>query len=366
MTDHDEHHEPGAPSAPDPAVPPRRGARRVAAVGLIGTLAATAFAVPALAGTDTDPTSTAERQDSEAVAELGDLTLDQLADELARHGLQLEIEPAFDEGGFDDDFWPEDGDSWPDDERWPEDDETWPEDDETWPDDEGESEPLASFTVDGDELDVPSSTDPEVAEQAQVIWSRFTELIPADQRQMVTGFELLPDEFGGAYVYPSETDLSKWILGMSPMEDKSELDYVLLHEFGHLLTLNASEVPPDPEGDDACDTYHTGEGCALSHSTMAEFVDRFWPEERIAEIERLAAAEDYDAFDDFYQKHKDEFVTDYAATNPAEDLAEVFAHFVLDDRPTGSTIADQKVQLLWDDPSMVELRTRIRANAGLS
>jgi hypothetical protein len=66
--------------------------------------------------------------------------------------------------------------------------------------------------------------------------------------------------------------------------------------------------------------------------------------------------------DAFYEEHKDRFVTDYAASNPGEDLAETFTHFVIEDRPTGDSIADQKVQLLWADPDMVSLRDQIRAN----
>ena len=67
---------------------------------------------------------------------------------------------------------------------------------------------------------------------------------------------------------------------------------------------------------------------------------------------------------EFYERNRDAFVTDYAASNPAEDLAEVFATFVTEPRPTGSTTADRKVELLWADPELVELREQIRARLG--
>ncbi len=381
MSDTYEHPDSTSPTTEDaPARSPRMG-RRVAAVGLIGALATTAVAVPAFAGAETatvDPARRVHDTETAAEAELGDLTLDRLADELARLGLRLEIEPAT--TGEWDDAWPEDEGEW--DDAWPEDegewDDAWPEDEGEWddarPEDQGgwedDEEPAASFDVEGDRLVVPSGVDAASAAEAEAIWSRFAELIPADQRAMVTGFELLDEDFGGAYVYPADDDPATWVLGVAPMSDESELDYVLIHEFGHLLTLQASQVPPDPEGDDSCDTYHTGEGCALSSSTMAEFVARFWPQERLDELNRMEDIEDedeyYDAMNEFYERHRDEFVTDYAASNPAEDLAEVFAHFVLEERPSGSSIADEKVRLLWDDPSMVELRDQMRANARLS
>ena len=99
----------------------------------------------------------------------------------------------------------------------------------------------------------------------------------------------------------------------------------------------------------------------MAGSTFAEFVARFWPPELIDELFLAEADADWEAWDAFSQRHADRFVTDYAASNPAEDLAETFTAFVLDPRPTGATIADEKLRFLWNDPGMVELRSRIRA-----
>lgn len=220
-------------------------------------------------------------------------------------------------------------------------------------------ETAATFTVDGDRL-VRISGDAGAVIEAERIWARFVELIPADQRTMLSGFELMAESGGGGYVYPDERNPASWIMGIST-ELGGDEDFVLIHEFAHLLTLQASEVPPGVD-DGRCVTFHTGEGCALRGSTVAGFVDRFWPETMVDEIRAIEASGDWDAGWDFYEKYADRFVTDYAATNPAEDLAETFTVFVLEDRPTGDTIADQKVQFLWTDPDMVELRDRIRAS----
>ena len=80
------------------------------------------------------------------------------------------------------------------------------------------------------------------------------------------------------------------------------------------------------------------------------------------DLARINDTGDWDAIDQFYADNADQFVTDYAATNPVEDLAETFTAFVLEERPTGTTIATQKVELLWGDPEMVALRDEIRAN----
>ena len=220
--------------------------------------------------------------------------------------------------------------------------------------------PLASFPIEGGTL-ISADRDPTLANQAEAIWNRFTTLIPADQRTMVSGFELMSEAYGGAHVYAADDDPTRWILGVGLGMSGDELDYVLVHEFGHLLTLQASEVPPSDDAE-TCTTYDPGEGCALSHSTLAEFVDAFWPQSMRDEVERLAMSQDWAAIDDFYQRNADRFVTDYATTNPVEDLAETFAAFVLEDRPVGDTIADQKVQMLWADADMVALREQIRSS----
>ena len=371
---------------------------RLAALGIVGVLAATALAVPAVAASSDQPAETTVRE-HQADDDLGAMTLGELSDELAKLGLRLEVEPDgdsnTDDGAGDvdqavdgDEVDPfagmsdEEIDALSDEEFFAildkagidyenfDDVEGNPNDTTTDDDADGDSHdhsadeaPEAKFDVDGDRLIVPADTDPDVAKRAEAIWNRFVQLIPVEQRTMLAGFELMGPDYGGAHVYPTDNDPSRWIMGVAPMEDAKELDYVLIHEFAHLLSLNAKEVPPsDGSAADSCPTYFTGEGCALQGSTMAEFVAKFWPAERLAELQKATETEDYEAMDAFYQKHQDEFVTDYAATNPGEDLAEVFTHFVINDRPTGNTIADQKVEMLWNDASLVELRSQIRAN----
>ena len=55
-------------------------------------------------------------------------------------------------------------------------------------------------------------------------------------------------------------------------------------------------------------------------------------------------------------------MTDYAATNPDEDFAESYMLFVLKEKPTKSTVADQKILFFYDFPELVEMRDVIRSN----
>ena len=223
-------------------------------------------------------------------------------------------------------------------------------------------EPIARFEVRGGRLAGDAASDH--VRQANKIWTRFVELIPPDQRQMVQAFELLDEGYEGAHVYPDERDPSKWTIGVG-LGLGSDLDFVLIHEFAHLLTLHAGQAPPDLGSEAGCQTFFTGEGCALAQSTIARFVDRFWPadlQDQVFEIEAIEDEDRYlDALDRFYVARADDFVTDYAATNPGEDLAETFTAFVLADRPAGDSISDQKVQFLWEDARLVALRDQIRS-----
>ena len=68
-----------------------------------------------------------------------------------------------------------------------------------------------------------------------------------------------------------------------------------------------------------------------------------------------------DELEDFYKKYKSRFVSDYAASNPGEDVAEVFAFFIIEPEvPAGNSIADQKIKMMYQNPEMVELRNNIR------
>jgi hypothetical protein len=53
-------------------------------------------------------------------------------------------------------------------------------------------------------------------------------------------------------------------------------------------------------------------------------------------------------------------VTDYASTNPGEDIAETFTYFVLGKKPEYTTIANQKVLQLYEYPELIHLKNLIQ------
>ena len=228
---------------------------------------------------------------------------------------------------------------------------------------------------------VPDELEDERDDRAahEAIWDYFVSIIPAEERQLVTEFSIFTDGRGNhlAAVSPVFTDPEQWRLQVDILDSENyyELTYTLIHEQGHLLTLNSEQVPPGdanykfPEDqtvyqqeDDACAQYFTGEGCSEPDSYINQFFTRFWPY-LYAEWDQIEREDDEDTraslLEDFYKMYEDQFLTDYAPTSPAEDIAESWAFFVLSPKPELNSIANEKVLFFYEYPELVELRTQI-------
>lgn len=202
------------------------------------------------------------------------------------------------------------------------------------------------------------------------IWKRFARLIPAEQRRHIRQFTVVPGD-EGAFVAPIGQRGRVWQLGVSQgLARDGELDYVLVHEFGHLLTLKAAQVPPQQGRRRPCKTYNPGEGCALPQSYIAQYFNEFWRATGLApqwgKIQRIRNENRYErAMTAFYKRNKTAFVTDYAPSAPAEDIAESFAFFVTEPPNADATIAGEKVRFFERFPELVALRDQIRQRGGL-
>lgn len=210
----------------------------------------------------------------------------------------------------------------------------------------------ATFPVVGNNLVIDGAS-PSAAKAAREIWNRFTTLIPLERRPMLKSFELRTHEGGnGAYVY-LDTSIDGWVLGVQAgIDDPRERDEILVHEFGHLLTLNSGQLQRNV-AELSCLTAYFGEGCAKADSLTARYMARFWPLAWRYQAETRPNT--------LYPQYPDSFVTSYAGFNPAEDMAETFTYFVVDPKPTRTRVADQKLNFFWSLPDMVRLRSQIRA-----
>ncbi len=184
----------------------------------------------------------------------------------------------------------------------------------------------------------------------------YTKLIPAENRNRIVEFEVFygNNDLAGFVAPISDDDLSRWKMGLAieAATDITDIDFtnfftfLTLHEFGHVLTLNESQVNVF-QGN--CSAYHTGEGCSNENSYINQLFELGW-----ADI-----APNGEGGADLYNRYSDRFVSDYAATNPGEDVAEVFATFIIEGKKGGNSIADQKVNQMFDRPELVSMRDKI-------
>lgn len=226
----------------------------------------------------------------------------------------------------------------------------------------------------------------------EAVWNYFRSLFPAQHIALVSVVEFFSDGAGGtaAAVNPLSDDPRSWVLAIDLADafpngeiDKQAIAYVFIHEFGHLLTLNASQVTVDEavlrsyyeaetdeeanqiiaEQESACGQFYVPEGCTTPESYLNAFFQQFWIPiyGELKEIEAIPSDSSYaTALERFSRTYGDQFVTEYAATNPGEDIAETWAVFVLQDKPTGTSVADQKVNFFYSFPDLVTLRDTIR------
>lgn len=249
---------------------------------------------------------------------------------------------------------------------------------------------LVTYPIQGSELGdplyeaVPDGLHDEQADMAtqRAIWNYFAELIPEQNREFLTEFSVLTDGKDNllAAVAQSQNDPATWRLevDIADTQDHENLTFTLIHEFGHLITLNEQQVSPsmavfNSQDDPAvrsheaamCPNFFAHEGCSKHDSYLNQFYQRFWTDKYEEWFQVESIGDDYlyyTRLNEFYEKYQDQFVTEYAAINPVEDLAETWAYFVLTPMPHGSTIAKQKVLFLYEYPELVELRQEILNN----
>ncbi|RMF03441.1 MAG: hypothetical protein D6768_05875, partial [Chloroflexi bacterium] len=240
---------------------------------------------------------------------------------------------------------------------------------------------ISPISVNENETD-PAYTDPERHRQ---IWNFTRSILPKtilkEETRQYHIFTDGPDETL-AFVSPLPDDPYHWFVAVdiedapNPIGPDKEFVHTIIHEFAHILTLRSAQVPPDPDAgtgameDDSptetelsCPNFFTGEGCAEAQSYINLFFDRFWADiyDEFLDLDAAETEEEYsDLAYEFYQTYQDRFVTEYAATNPGEDIAESFTFFVLKDKPAGDSIADQKVRFFYAFPELVKMRNQIR------
>jgi hypothetical protein len=201
---------------------------------------------------------------------------------------------------------------------------------------------------------------PNPTKEDTQIWQLFAQVAGNDSlTRYVQSFEVFNDGDNdtAASVWQSQT-AGKWHVNVNAayIADKKDLIHTMVHEYGHIFSLNGSQIDGAVQG--ACPQLELSEGCAKQDSYIQAFYNQFWRE--YGDSAPQNDGENQDEVADFYSQQPDAFVSEYAATNYTEDWAETWATFVTKAKPKGNALKDRKVSSLYQYPALVAERDRIR------
>ena len=216
--------------------------------------------------------------------------------------------------------------------------------------------------------------------QAQeLVWKYASSLLPPKQLKLITEYDIFTDGSANTLAWVSvrnDLDRSRWQLGVdiADAENPIDLTYTLIHEYGHLISLNSDQISQTnyyygwDQNPATCQQFNSPEGCSKPDSYINYFYQKFWAIffdewRKTVEKPQVKSDDEFRALvHDFYSKHEEQFVREYAATNIREDLAESFMHFVLEPKPTGKSIVDQKILFFYSFPELVAMRQQMIQN----
>ncbi|OZM56944.1 hypothetical protein CIB95_09240 [Lottiidibacillus patelloidae] len=241
---------------------------------------------------------------------------------------------------------------------------------------------LTVYEINGDtiqnKIDIETNDDllaiQEDVELQQELWTLFQMIIPLENRGNIVKFGFFTDGPDNtlAYVEQVEDDPTKWIVVID-LQDGTNLATVfatLIHEYAHVLSLNDKEVEINEDvffdGDEdlindireACQNLYLDEGCTNEDSYINQYYEMFWLDLQL-DWEAEVIIDDEESVRQFYERHEEKFVNEYAATNIVEDFAETFTYFVLKPKPKGENYIEEKLLFFYQFPELVELRAKL-------
>ncbi|MGG2017909.1 recombinase family protein [Bacillus sp. S10(2024)] len=263
---------------------------------------------------------------------------------------------------------------------------------------------LASYYIDNNELVDPYfekldkkrlqkvfADDKEVREEIsafheetdyhEALWDMYSVLIPAKYRENIKEFDIVSDGYDNivAHVMQNENNPEDWVLSLDALDSNVNINEVmktLIHETAHVLTLNKTQIPVDKKYvkavteekdisayESKCTTLFLTEGCTKKKSYVNQFYEQFWkPLE--GEWKEKKVETNVEAQMQFFKEHEDKFVSEYGTTNVAEDIADTFTAFILQDSnkvKESREVKYQKIAFFYQFPELVKMRAEVLA-----
>lgn len=228
---------------------------------------------------------------------------------------------------------------------------------------DNESSAKAKYTIENNlSLTSIDISQPVNDNRYREIWRNASAILPkSNVAESFSQFHIDSDGEGEtlAYVTNDVNAPGKWIIAYDDADytgpKDPEFTHTTVHEFGHIVFLGVGQLDTNSMG--GCPNYDIQEGCSFEASYINQFFDAFWNDI----IDEHRAIQNEEQAEAFYDKYRDRFVSEYAATNPVEDAAEVFTNFVFRDKPTdNNSVINKKILLMHGFDALVKLRKDIR------
>ncbi|PFR27551.1 hypothetical protein COK19_10270 [Bacillus cereus] len=213
----------------------------------------------------------------------------------------------------------------------------------------------------------------------ETLWGIYRTLIPSKYRENIKEFDIVTDGYDGivAHVAPSMENPEDWVLSLDTLDSGVYIDEVmktLIHETAHVLTLSDKQIPVDEKYIKAfeaekdvssyqnkCENLFLQEGCTKTDSYLNQFYLSFWkPIEQEWKEKQVETSEE--AQIQFFEEKHDQFVSEYGTTNVAEDIADTFTAFILQDSKKvkeGQELKYKKVAFFYQYPEFVKMRAEV-------
>lgn len=228
---------------------------------------------------------------------------------------------------------------------------------------------ILRYQVHGDSIKiVHNEARQDVQDKARQVWATIVSIFPESLREDVAEYEVSYNETSDttAHVQQTQDDPERWLINVNiaafypdQIYNPTEAIYTLIHEFGHLFTLDNSQVyligldVSEAQYQrllSTCKNIFVQEWCLKKEAYLQSFITQFWNQKDLDIVWSWSGG-------DVYEDNENAFVTDYAATNPGEDIAESFAHYVLKQQEH-----HPKVQFFDRFPAVQRLARVIRKN----
>ncbi len=206
------------------------------------------------------------------------------------------------------------------------------------------------------------------------LWDKYSKISPDVMTEAyLSQLHIYNDSesLAGARLSPSKKAINKWNLHINEYALKSmdniSINALMIHIFGHLMTLNHAQVDYQAE-ESVCEGLFIDQGCANDDSYIQKFTDEFWSKSDIFAVSnsnRIKELSPEDAKD---------FVSIHATGSPQEDIAESFTRFIFEDKPTlniqktlqGSNgQIQEKIQFFYRYSELIKLRERLRQDLSI-